>query len=716
MRSRALLPSRAAAAASATSSFPSSSLASLPRGRPRSTPPPSPSPSPSPSLLVRGFRTAAYDDLFRRSVDPRTREAFWSAAAAEHVAWRVKPSKILSVPDGDGSDAARLAHAKWFVDGELNITESCLDRHVAGGRGSVTAVAYDSPVTGVQTRISYAELLDKVEAFASVLRAQGVQTGDRVVIYMPMIPEAVVAMLACARVGACHSVVFGGFAPRELAVRVDDATPKAIITASCGVEVSRVVEYAPIVKAMLEQIKMPVKPLVICKHRDPTSVRPDLPTRETVRKSIPQALDWDAAMRDATKDKAKRAATAVPSTHPLYVLYTSGTTGTPKGIVRDTGGCATMLGFVMKNFMQTKLGDTYFCSSDLGWVVGHQFILYGPLLAGLTTVLYEGKPINTPDAGAFWRVIQQYRATHMYTAPTALRAVRRADPKFEMLRKYDISSLRAVFLAGERADPDTIKAYVDALGVPAVDNFWMTETGSPVCGYQHPARGVVPGSTALPCPGFNVQVLDEATNKPVKRGEQGMVCVELPMPPGALTTVFNNEARYMSSYMKPNPGYFATGDVGFQEEDGYVHIMSRNDDLINVAGHRLSTGTIEAALMGHPHVAEVACVGAPNSLKGEVCLGLVVLQAGHEKDAAKVEKELIQRVRDVVGPVASFHDCFVIEHGGLPKTKSGKILRGVIKKIAAGDANWDKAIPPTVEDVAPLHTIAGIIARRFKRE
>lgn len=660
-----------------------------------------------PPLHTRSFRAVDYDSLFARSVAPATREAFWSGVAKEHVAWRRAPTQILDTSRG-------LEHARWFVDGELNITESCLDRHVAEGRGQQVAVLYDSPVTGQKQSVTYSELLSRVERFAAVLRDHGVGKGDRVVIYMPMILESAVAMLACARLGATHSVVFGGFAPHELAVRVDDAKPKAVVTASCGVEVARVVEYAPIVAAMLDQIKTEA-PVVICKHRDPTPVRPDVPTRAKVAsafKPTTKIVDWDEAEQRSASRPAK--AVPVPSTHPLYVLYTSGTTGTPKGIVRDTGGYAAALGVSMTKFMQVQRGDTYFCSSDVGWVVGHNYIVYGPLLNGLTTVLFEGKPVNTPDAGTFWRVVEEYRANHLYTAPTALRAIRRADPDLKLAKQRDLSSLKAIFLAGERADPDTVKAYVDKLRIPLVDNLWQTESGSPMTGYQTPSVGVVPGAAGKPCFGFDFRVLAEEGGQPVQQGEQGMLCVKLPLPPGALLTVYNNEPRYLSAYMKQYPGHYCLGDVGFVDKNGYVTVMSRSDDLLNVAGHRLSSGTIEAAVMGHPKVAECACVGAPNSLKGEVCMGLVVLQAGHEKDAGAIEKELIKRVRDVVGPVASFHDCFVVP--ALPKTRSGKIVRALIKKIAAGDPKWLAAVPPTIEDVNVAHEVAKIVGERFKRD
>lgn len=570
---------------------------------------------------------------------------------------------------------------------------------------------YDSPVTGIKKQYTYSELLDEVERFAGVLKDQcQVKMGDRVILYMPMIPENIIAMLACTRLGAPHSVVFGGFAARELAIRIDDAKADVVISASCGVEPNRIVEYEPILKHALEICKTRPNKIVI-KHRKPTPLRPNLP--QTSKDGWGQ-MDWDEEMNRA---KPIKTPTSVPSTHPSYILYTSGTTGTPKGIVRDTGGYATAMMFCMDWFMKMKPGDVYFAASDLGWVVGHSFILYGPLLAGCSTVLYEGKPVGTPDASAFWRLISEYKINSMFAAPTALRAIRRDDPNLEMINKYDVSSLKSFFWAGERGDPETVSFYQRKLkNVPILDAFWQTETGWPVCGVQDDVKQILPGSTAKPLPGFDVCVLEENEEKPHSQrllgaNEMGMLCIRHPLPPGGLTTVYNNDERYINAYMKAHPGFYSTGDMGFRDADGYVTVMSRNDDLINVAGHRLSTGTMESAISGHPSVAETACVGAKDSLKGEVCVGFIVLNRGVDQAGPTVEKECVARVRDLVGPVASFHHCFVVN--ALPKTRSGKILRTVLRKILDNDPDWPTKVPGTCEDVSVLYDMEKLVRKRF---
>jgi len=644
---------------------------------------------------ARAFVTSAevYSNMVRAASDPATRDAYFLNAATKYVDWSKEPTKPV--------DLSRPSFSRWFTDGELNVSYNCLDRHVKAGRGSTVAMRYDSPTTGTKRAYTYAQLLDEVEKCAGVLRdACGVKTGDRVIVYMPMIPEAVITMLACARLGAPHSVVFGGFAPRELSIRIDDAKPAAIVTASCGVEPSRTVPYGPILDQALTMIKCD-KPKLLSKKR----VVPGHDAAEAHG-----ALDWDAEM---AKAKPVKQPVLVNSTHPLYVLYTSGTTGTPKGIVRDSGGYATAMGLSMDLLMRCGVGQTYFAASDLGWVVGHSYILYGPLIAGCTTVLYEGKPVGTPDAGAFWRLVHDYKIDALFCAPTALRAVRRQDPSAAEMKKYDTKSLKALYLAGERADPDTVNFYKDALGVPIVDAWWQTETGWPICGMQTDNVGVKPGSTSKPLPGFDVRVLDVEKGTTVPDNTMGMLAIKLPLPPGALTTVYNNDERYLSSYMKAYPGYYNTGDLGFRDDHGYITVMSRNDDLINVAGHRLSTGTIEQAISGHPAVAECACIGVADSLKGEVCLGMFVMNNNVDPSTApQVEKELIQRVRDLVGPVASFHNCYAVKN--LPKTRSGKVLRGVMKKIADGNKDWEKAVPGTIEDMGVLHAVADVLKARWK--
>ncbi|KAH9259351.1 hypothetical protein BASA81_002394 [Batrachochytrium salamandrivorans] len=671
-------------------------------------------------LAKRFFRSSVteYNALHAKSVGPETRNQFWKEQASKLV-WDKFPKQIL--------DQSKDKFPRWFVDGEMNASVNCLDRHVAEGRGDQVALFYDSPLTGTKQQYTFSELLREVESCAGMLQDQcGVKKGDPVIIYMPMIPEAVISMLACARLGAVHSVVFGGFASRELAVRINDAKANVVLSASCGVEPSRLVPYIPLLQGALELCNnRPTK--IVVKHRDQ---REDFPARVASWGE----MDWDKEMKAA---KPVTKATPVLSTDPLYVLFTSGSTGSPKGIVRDTGGYCTAMLLSMDYFMTAKPGDVYFAASDVGWVVGHSYIVYGPLVRGCSTVLYEGKPVGTPDAAALWRMVEEYKINFLFAAPTALRAVRKVDPHAQLMKRHNLSTLKAFFCAGERADPETVQFYTKALTdhckheVPLVDCFWQTETGWPVCGVQDTDKKVLPGSTAKPLPGFDVcivkvdQDIDDAGNSKhgkhataqlVQPNEMGMITIRSPMPPGTLTTVFNNDDRYLSAYMSDYEGYYNCGDMGFRDEDGYVTVMSRNDDLINVAGHRLSTGTLEQAIGGHPQVAEVACVGAKDSLKGEVAVGFVVVhaQVDTKEKMAQVEKECVARVRELVGPVAAFRNCYVVH--ALPKTRSGKILRGVIRRILNGEEDWETKVPGTVEDVAVLHAIEKDIRTRWKPE
>ena len=620
--------------------------------------------------------TSRYDDLFSRSLtDP---DGFW-AEAADAIHWEKRWDTVL--------DSSNPPFYRWFRGGVLNTCYNCIDRHVEAGRADQAALIYDSPVTGTGQTFTYAQLQDEVARLAGVLRAQGVEKGDRVIIYMPMIPQAVMAMLACARLGAIHSVVFGGFAPTELATRINDAKPKAIMSASCGIEGSRIIPYKP----MLDEA------IAIASHKPERCVifqRPQvaaamLPDRD---------VDWTAAVAGATP----AACVPVEATDPLYILYTSGTTGQPKGIVRDTGGHAVALLWSMRNIYNVKPGEVYWAASDVGWVVGHSYIVYGPLLNGNTTVIFEGKPVGTPDAGAFWRMISQHKICTLFTAPTAFRAIKREDPNAELMKKYDLSGLRALFLAGERSDPDTLQWAETHLKVPVVDHWWQTETGWAISGNplgveQFPIKY---GSATRPMPGWNVQVLDSEC-KEVPRGDIGAICVKLPLPPGSLPTLWNAEERFLTSYMADYPGYYQTGDAGFIDADGYVYVMARTDDIINVAGHRLSTGGMEEVLSAHKDVAECAVIGVADDLKGQVPLGFLVLKAGVSRDPKDIVAEVVAMVREKIGPVAFFKQAVVVER--LPKTRSGKILRGTMQKIA-DDQTYK--VPATIDDPAILPEIA----------
>ncbi|WP_314173474.1 propionyl-CoA synthetase [Streptomyces winkii] len=626
-----------------------------------------------------------YEKIFRASVADR--EGFWLAAAGA-LDWHKAPTKAL--------DDARPPFYRWFPDGELNVCHNALDRHCQAGRGDQAALVYDSPVTGVKETYTYDRLRDEVAVFAGVLRDLGVSAGDRVVIYMPMVPEAAVAMLACARLGAVHSVVFGGFAAKELAVRIDDASPTVVVSASCGIEGSRVIEYKPLLDQAIE----------LASHK---------PARQVILQR-PQA---EAAMGATDVDWASACAAASPagpvtvrSTDPLYVLYTSGTTGKPKGVVRDSGGYATALAWSMTNVYDVGPGQALFTASDVGWVVGHSYIVYAPLLAGATTVLYEGKPVGTPDAGQFWRVASEYGVRSMFTAPTAFRALKKEDPEGELARRYDLSSLKYLFLAGERLDPETYRWASQLLGIPVIDHWWQTETGWPIV--ANPAGiellPVKPGSPTKPLPGWDIQVLDPG-GEPVPPGTNGAIVAKLPMPPGALPTLWNDDERFVSSYMSAFDGYYLTGDGGYLDEDGYLFVMGRTDDVINVAGHRLSTGGMEEVLAGHPDVAECAVIGVADEMKGQVPRGFVVLKSGVDSTAEGYEErlrgELVQLVRDQVGAVASLKDVAVV--AALPKTRSGKILRKSMRSIADGT---DEPVPSTIDDPAVLDALRPTLRNR----
>jgi propionyl-CoA synthetase len=616
-----------------------------------------------------------YRASFERSLtDP---DQFWREAAGA-VTWRRAPEQVL--------DASNAPFYRWFPDATLNTSENALDRHVQAGHGDRLALVHDSPVTGTQTSLSYAELLDQVARFAGALRALGVEKGDRVIVYLPMVAEAVVAMLACARLGAVHSVVFGGFAPAELAARIDDARPTVVVTASCGVEVARVIEYKPLVDRAID----------LASHKPNHCV---VLQRPQVRASLQPGRDVDWATVLAEAEPA--GPVAVKATDPLYILYTSGTTAKPKGVVRDNGGHAVALTWSMANIYDIGPGDVWWTASDVGWVVGHSYIVYAPLLVGATSVMYEGKPVGTPDAGAFWRVIADHGVTALFTAPTALRAIKKEDPQGSFLEKYDVSSLRTLFLAGERLDPDTWEWATDRLDVPVIDHWWQTETGWPIAANL---RGldpmpIKPGSPTVPVPGWDVQVL-QPTGEQAGPGREGAICIRLPLPPGALTTLWEDDARFLSSYLSAFEGYYLTGDGGYVDDDGYLFVMGRTDDVINVAGHRLSTGSMEAVIAGHQAVAECCVVGVADSLKGQVPRGLVVLKAGVDIDPEVLRAQLVQRVRDEIGAVASFREVDVVP--ALPKTRSGKILRRSIRAIAEGR---DEAVPSTIEDPAVLEAL-----------
>ncbi len=609
-----------------------------------------------------------YDEAFEKSI--RDPEAFW-AEAAEDCHWYKKWDKVL--------DDSNKPFYRWFTGGELNTCYNALDYHVDNGRGDQPALIYDSPVTDTIKKYTYTELRDEVAKFAGVLAAQGVVKGDRVLIYMPMIAEAAIAMLACARLGAVHSVVFGGFAAKELATRIEDAEPKVMVSASCGIEVKKVIAYKPLLdEAISISASKPEKCIIIQRHKETASM---IEGRD---------VDWNEAMAEAKPHDC----VPVAATDPLYILYTSGTTGQPKGVVRDNGGHVVALKWSMKAVYNMDAGDVYWAASDVGWVVGHSYIVYAPLFKGCTTILFEGKPVGTPDAGVFWRIISEHKVNALFTAPTAFRAIKRDDPEGEFIKKYDLSDFRTLFLAGERSDPDTIQWSEKNLNVPVIDHWWQTETGWAICancmGLHH--FPVKYGSPTKSVPGWNVQVVDAECNQ-MKAGDTGALVVKLPLPPGTLPTLYKNDQRFRESYLDEFPGYFKTADAGFIDEDGYVYVMSRTDDIINVAGHRLSTGAMEEVLSDHPDVAECAVLGVADKLKGQIPAGFIVLKAGVTRSNDEIISEVIKMVRDRIGPVAAFKTAAVVKR--LPKTRSGKILRGTIQKIAD---NKEFKVPATIDD------------------
>ncbi len=617
-----------------------------------------------------------YKEAFKESLE--SPETFW-ARAAEEITWYKKWDRVL--------DASNLPFVRWFAGGELNTCYNALDRHVESGRGDQTALIYDSPVTDTIKTYTYSDLRDRVSKIAGFLTALGVSKGDRVVIYMPMIPEAAMAMLACARIGAIHSVVFGGFAPRELAIRIDDAKPSVVLSASCGIEVKRVIPYKPLLDEAIS----------IAEHEPEKCVIWQRPQVEA-ELLAPRDLDWMEL-----EEKAEPAdCVPIAATDPLYILYTSGTTGIPKGVVRDNGGHAVALNWTMKHIYGIDPGDVFWAASDVGWVVGHSYIVYAPLFKGATTIIYEGKPVGTPDPGAFWRVISQHKVKALFTAPTAFRAIKREDPRGEYLKEYDLSGFDTLFLAGERTDPDTYHWATDLLQKPVLDHWWQTETAWAITGNF---RGLEffppkPGSASLPMPGYDVTILDSITGEPVEPNTEGIITVKLPLPPGNLTTLWENDEGYKESYMDPYPGYYLTGDGGFIDEDGYVWVMGRTDDVINVAGHRLSTGGMEEILARHPDVAECAVLGVHDDLKGQVPVGFAVLKAGANREEEELVGELIRMVREQLGPIASFKSAVIVD--GLPKTRSGKILRGTMRSIADGETY---RVPSTIDDPATLGEI-----------
>ena len=635
---------------------------------------------------MNALGASRYREAYERwRADPA---GFWAEAARE-IDW-VRPADTVF-------DAEAGIYGRWFAGALCNTCHNAVDRHVAAGRGGQAAIIYDSPVTATRRTLTYAELQRETAALGAVLQDLGVGKGDRVILYMPMIPEAAIAMLACARIGAIHSVVFGGFASKELATRIDDAEPKIILSASCGIEPSRVVPYKPLLDEAIELSR--AKPAACLILQRPQAEADLVAGRD---------FDWQDTV--AAAKAAGKAADCVPvaATDPLYILYTSGTTGRPKGVVRDNGGHMVALKWSMKNLYGLDPGEVFWTASDVGWVVGHSYIVYGPLLHGCTSILYEGKPVGTPDAGAFWRVIAEHGAVTLFTAPTAFRAIKKEDPDGAHPRRHDLSKFRALFLAGERADPDTVQWAERILGVPVIDHWWQTETGWAIAGNPL-GLGLLPvkyGSPTAPMPGYDLRILDEG-GKPVPPGAMGSIAVKLPLPPGCLPSLWKADERFREGYLAAFPGHYATADAGFIDEDGYVFVMGRTDDIINVAGHRLSTGGMEEVLASHPAVAECAVVGIRDALKGEAPCGFVVLKAGVTRPHAEIERELVGLVREKIGPVAAFKLAITVSR--LPKTRSGKILRGTMKKIADGET-W--TMPATIDDPAVLDEIGEVLRDR----
>ncbi len=623
--------------------------------------------------------TDTFESIYRRSIDDP--ESFWGEAA-ESVHWYRKWNQVL--------DAQDAPFYRWFAGGQTNVCYNAVDRHVESGHGSQVAVIYDSAMTRSQQKITFHELQERVAAFAGALRGNGVGSGDRVIVYMPMIPEAVVAMLACARIGAVHSVVFGGFAAHELAVRINDCEPKVIVAASCGLEPGRIVEYKPLLDQAIDLAEY--KPARCIIFQRPQALAAMDAGRD---------LDWaEAVVRSTPVDCIPMDALA-----PLYILYTSGTTGQPKGVVRDTGSSMVALHWSMKNIYDVVPGEVFWAASDVGWVVGHSYIVYGPLLGRNTTIMFEGKPVGTPDPGVFWRVIEGHGVKVLFTAPTAFRAIKKEDPQGTYLKQYDTSGLRSLFLAGERTDPDTLNWAADKLQVPVIDHWWQTETGWSICAN---CLGIEPlpvkqGSATRPVPGWKMEVLDDA-GKPVPPGKIGSLVVKLPLPPGTFPTLWNARQRMFDAYFRRYPGYYETGDAGFIDADGYVFVMSRTDDVINVAGHRLSTGALEEVLASHPDVAECAVIGVQDALKGELPIGCLVLSSGVSRNHVEIVNECVTLVREKIGPVAAFKQAAVVSR--LPKTRSGKVLRATMKKIADGE-EWK--MPATIDDPAILDEIGAAL-------
>ena len=604
-------------------------------------------------------------------------EAFWMTAA-DAIDWVTKPSKALF--------ADRAPFYEWFSDSEVNTCYNAVDRHVLNGRGDQKAIIYDSPMTGTKYSITFSELLEKVSVLAGALTNNGISKGDRVIIYMPMIPEGIISMLACARIGAIHSVVFGGFAANELAVRIDDAKPKAILAASCGLEPNRIVEYKPLIDQAIE----------LASHKPQTAF---IFQRAECKAELIDGRDHDWNVVQENAEKAP--CVPVKGSHPAYILYTSGTTGAPKGVVRPTAGHLVALNWTMKNFYNVDPGEVFWAASDIGWIVGHSYICYAPLIHGNTTLVFEGKPVGTPDAGTFWRVISEHKVSNFFTAPTAFRAIKRMDPKGELKKKYDLSNLRALFLAGERADPDTVNWAENLLQIPIIDHWWQTETGYVIAGNPLGIEKlpIKVGSPTVPMPGFDIKVLDRSGSE-LPAGQLGSIAIKLPLPPGTLPTLWNAQDRFESSYLNTFPGYYETGDAGIIDDDGYIYIMARTDDVINVAGHRLSTGAIEEVLANHPDVAECAVIGVSDNLKGQLPVGFLCLTAGVDRDHMIIETECVEMVRKQIGPVAAFKNALVVDR--LPKTRSGKILRGTMVKIAN---NEEFKLPATIDDPVILQEI-----------
>ncbi|MDB6176408.1 propionyl-CoA synthetase [Paracoccus sp. Z330] len=629
---------------------------------------------------------SGYDQTYAAwQADPQT---FW-AQAAEAIDWNKPPTRVFDPDMGE--------FGRWFSDAECNTCWNCVDRHVHNGRGQQTALIWDSPVTNSVARYSYSQLLDEVCALAAVMQDHGVTKGDRVIIYMPMVAEAVFAMLACARLGAVHSVVFGGFAAHELSARIDDAAPKLVISASCGLETRRIVQYKPLLdQAIASATHKPETCIILQRNAHPCDL---IAGRD---------IDMGAAVARAKQDNRRPECTSVAATDPLYILYTSGTTGQPKGVVRDNGGHMVALHWSMQNHYGTRPGDVFWAASDVGWVVGHSYICYGPLLQGCATVVFEGKPVGCPDAGVFWRVIQDHKVSALFAAPTAFRAIRKEDPNGDLLGKYDLSHFRSLFLAGERSDPDTVKWAQSKLNRPVIDHWWQTETGWAISG-NPVGLGAFPirlGSPGKPMPGYDVQVLDDA-GQPVAPGTLGNIALKLPLPPSCFPTLWNAAERYLSAYFTEFPGYYATSDAGMIDEDGYVFIMARTDDIINVAGHRLSTGAMEEVITSHPDIAECAVVGVADALKGQMPVGFYVVNSGVHRESGDLEGELVSLVRQEIGPVAAFKTAIEVER--LPKTRSGKVLRGTVQKIADGQ-EWK--MPAAIDDPQILEEIAQALRKR----